>query len=230
MVKCRDWSRYLKYYGIVGAGGFGRGVMPILQAQILVEIQSGVADVSFVVEGIGEGQERSINGVKLVSLDSFLSFPGERQFNIAIADSFVRARIALACESAGAVPLTLRANPSIQYTENIISAGGIFCAYTTVTSNVHIGRYFHANIYSYIEHDCHIGDFVTFAPGVHCNGNVRIESHAYIGAGAMLRQGSLRKPLIIGRGAVVGMGAVVTKDVAPGAVVVGNPAHLLVRT
>ena len=72
-----------------------------------------------------------------------------------------------------------------------------------------------------------IGDFVTFAPGVQCNGNIVIEDHAYIGAGAVIKQGKPGQPLIIGRGAVVGMGAVVTKSVAAGATVVGNPARPL---
>ena len=75
-----------------------------------------------------------------------------------------------------------------------------------------------------------IGDFVTFAPGVKCNGNVVVEDHAYIGTGAMIKQGLPGQPLVIGRGAVVGMGAVVTKSVPAGATVVGNPARLLVKT
>lgn len=74
-----------------------------------------------------------------------------------------------------------------------------------------------------------VGGFVTFAPRVHCNGNVVIEDHAYIGTGAILKQGQPGKPLVIGRGAVLGMGAVVTKSVAPGATVVGNPARLMER-
>ena len=56
-------------------------------------------------------------------------------------------------------------------------------------------------------------------------GNVVIEDHAYIGSGAILRQGKPGQPLVIGRGATVGMGAVVTKDVAAGSTVVGNPAR-----
>ena len=32
-------------------------------------------------------------------------------------------------------------------------------------------------------------DTLTFAPGVKCNGNVLIEDHAYIGTGAVLKQG-----------------------------------------
>ena len=69
-----------------------------------------------------------------------------------------------------------------------------------------------------------IGDYVTFAPAVKCNGNVHIEDHVYVGAGAVIKQGSPDNPLIIGEGAVIGMGAVVTKSIPAGMTVVGNPA------
>ena len=49
-----------------------------------------------------------------------------------------------------------------------------------------------------------------------------IESGAIIGANATLLPG-----VRIGRQALVGAGSVVTKDVAPGAVVVGNPARVI---
>ena len=105
----------------------------------------------------------------------------------------------------------------------------MLCGHTTITSNVRIGRGFHLNLNSYIAHDCVIGDYVTIAPSVACNGNTVIGDGAYIGAWAVMRQGVPDKPLTIGAGAVIGMGAVVTTDVVPGDTVIGNPARLLAR-
>jgi len=53
---------------------------------------------------------------------------------------------------------------------------------------------------------------------------ITIEDDAWIGAGAIILDG-----VRIGRGAVVGAGAVVTRDVAPHTVVAGVPARLVRR-
>jgi acetyltransferase-like isoleucine patch superfamily enzyme len=110
-----------------------------------------------------------------------------------------------------------------------LGEGAILSPFVTITSNITIGRHFQANLYSYVEHDSKIGDYVTFAPGVKCNGNIVIEDHVYIGAGAVIKQGKPGRPLVIGSRAIVGMGAVVTKDVPPGVTVVGNPAKPLIK-
>jgi serine acetyltransferase len=54
---------------------------------------------------------------------------------------------------------------------------------------------------------------------------VRIENKAWIGRGATILPG-----VTIGEAAVVGAAAVVTKDVPPGHICVGNPGRLLSRT
>lgn len=213
-----------KLYGIVGAGGFGREVLPVARQMLAARRAGDESELVFVVE-FGAGDP--VNGHRVISAEEFLAGEGERCFNIAIADHAARRRIAERFIGAGARPFDVVAPNSVQLDANRIGEGAILCPFSMVTSNATIGRFFHANIYSYVAHDCVIGDFVTFAPGVQCNGRVRVEDHAYIGTGAILREGSADRPIVIGAGAVVGMGAVVTRSVPPGATVVGNPAAAL---
>lgn len=217
-------------FGMYGAGGFAREIIPVAKQCMLSIMQSkeGYTLDLFFIETSPSTKE--INGYPIVSEDEFFAIACEtRYFNIAIADSKVRASLATRMCERGAEPISVLAPQAVTYEQNIIGPGAVVCAFSTVTSNVKIGRFFHSNIYSYVAHDCIIGDFVTFAPGVHCNGNVHIHNHAYIGTGAIIRQGTLDKPIVIGEGAVVGMGAVVTKDVPPYTTVVGNPAKPFIK-
>lgn len=210
-------------YAIVGGGGFGREVAPVAQ-EMLMRQGKHEAQLCFLVEGAESGQH--INGIPVLNEQEFFALEAtQRLFNIAIADSKVRQRIAESLIGQGAKPFSIIAQQSALLAENEIAEGALLCPYSTVTSNARIGKFFHSNIYSYVAHDCIIGDYVTFAPRVSCNGNVIVEDHAYIGTGAVIRQGSKDKPLTIGTGAIIGMGAVVTKDVPPHALVVGNPAR-----
>ena len=114
------------------------------------------------------------------------------------------------------------AQTSLVSDSSIIDSGALISDFVIIGPSSRVGRLFHANYYSYVAHDCVIGNYVTFGPSVRCNGNVRIDDYVYVGANASIRQG-----LSIGRNAVVGMGAVVVKDVPANAVVVGNPATIL---
>jgi len=212
-------------FGLYGAGGFAREVMPFVNEYISIITRENTESKNEIFFVETTPKQKTINGYRLISENDFFEIEcKERFFNIAIGDSTARERIAKECISNGAKPMSIQSPNSIVYDCNEIGEGAIFCAHTMITSNAKIGKFFHSNIYSYVAHDCVIGDYVTFAPNVHCNGNVHIHNHAYIGTGAIIKQGSLSKPLVIGEGAVVGMGAVVTKDVPPFTTVVGNPA------
>jgi sugar O-acyltransferase (sialic acid O-acetyltransferase NeuD family) len=212
-------------FGLYGAGGLAREVMPLVVEYMLTltRTDSESSPLFFFVET--EPRQTEINGYPLISEREFFDIEcRERYFNVAIGDSALRARIAARCIAEGAKPISLISKNAIIYDNNVIGEGAVLCAHTMITSNAQIGKFFQSNIYSYVAHDCVIGDHVTFAPSVHCNGNVHIHDHAYIGTGAIIKQGTPTKPLVIGEGAIVGMGAVVTKDVAPFTTVVGNPA------
>jgi sugar O-acyltransferase (sialic acid O-acetyltransferase NeuD family) len=209
--------------GVYGAGGCGRGIMPLLRHQM----SASAVKLVFIDDGQLSG---SVNGHEVLTWHTFLDEPAERRGAcLAIGNSRIRELLFKRCSDAGVEVIGASAANVIQMDEVKIGVGAVISPFVTLTSNINIGRCFHANLYSYVEHDCRIGDFVTFAPAVRCNGNVHIHNHAYLGAGAIVRQGTAERPLVIGEGAVVGMGAVVTKDVPAGTTVVGNPARTMVK-
>lgn len=213
----------MKQIAVYGASGCGRGIMPLVRQQFKMTDQC--QQLVFVDDA---PEKKEVNGHFVFSYTDWLLLPAEsRHINIAIANSSVRQQLVDRCAADGVNFYEVRAANVVELDNVEIGEGAVLCPFVTLTSNIKIGKHFHANLYSYVEHDCVIGDFVTFAPGVKCNGNVVIEDHAYIGTGAVIKQGRPGDPLVIGRGAVVGMGAIVTKSVPAGATVVGNPARLL---
>lgn len=213
--------------GLVGTGGFAREVMPTLRAWSARQPGHAGVRLCYVDR---EPVPDTVNGTPALAESDFLARTDpERRFNIAIADSATRQRLAERYVAAGCRPLEIRA-PTAEIIEPCdIGEGAILCAFAVVGPNVRIGRFLHLNFYSYIAHDCVVGDYVTFAPHVQCSGNVVLEDHVFLGAGAVIRQGVPGRPLTIGRGAVIGMGAVVIRDVPPGAVMAGNPARPIRR-
>jgi sugar O-acyltransferase (sialic acid O-acetyltransferase NeuD family) len=211
-------------FGVYGAAGCGRSVMPLVRQRLT---SKGVATDRLVFVD-DNPKDLSINGHKVMLYEEFLATSAdEYHIVLAIANSWVRKQLAIRCEEDGVNSLSVIATNVVMMDEIKLGEGAILSPFVTITSNITIGRHFHANIYSYVEHDCVIGDFVTFAPRVQCNGNVVIEDHVYVGAGAIIKQGDPGSPLTIGRGATIGMGAVVTKSVPANVTVIGNPARIM---
>lgn len=216
----------MKQFAIYSSEGFTREVIPTLRRQ-LVDDGVDVDDGTIVCVDDDKAKVGTVvHGCPVISFDELCEQPG-RRVNVCIADPWVRRKVTNKCADAGFEFFSIADRSHLRFDNTEVGDGAVFCANTMLTGDLEIGRHFHCNIYSYVAHDCRIGDFVTFAPRVSCNGRVHIDDFAYIGTGAVFRQGSHDAPLKVGRGAVVGMGAVVTKDVPDGAVVVGNPAKVI---
>ena len=203
-------------YGIYGASGFGKEVLPLAKEQF-----GSKSKIVFVDDG---DIPNELLGCDILNFEQFVNLEGQKKVTIAIANSKIREKLTLKCLENGVEIFDVKAS-NVVVLENVkMGEGSILCPFVTLTSDITIGKSFQANIYSYVAHDCVIGDYVTFAPAVKCNGNVHIGDHAYIGTGAIIHQGKPNRPLKIGKGAVIAAGAVVTKSVPDGMTVFGNPA------
>jgi len=95
-----------------------------------------------------------------------------------------------------------------------IQSHSFICSYVTIHDNVFVG---HGVIFTNDRHpQAHNADWI--------HEHTIVEDHVSIGSGAVILPG-----VVLGEGCSIGAGAVVTKDVAPGSVVVGNPAKLIER-
>jgi len=101
-----------------------------------------------------------------------------------------------------------------------IGEGTVVMAGVIVQTGARVGRHCVLNTGSIVEHDVVLEDQAQVAPRVTLGGGVRVGAMAYIGLGAVVRD-----HVVVGSEATVGMGAVVVRDVAEKARVMGVPAR-----
>lgn len=213
---------------IYGTGGSGREIAELVKASKFVAQQSTEIDLVF-VDDAGE-RDLLVAGLQVLSFEELLhDMHRDRQVVFGIGDGRIRARLESRLSAAGVIMASVLADSARLLGEVEIAPAAVICDFVLVGPNVSIGRNFQANYFCQISHDCTIGDYVTLGPRVSLNGAVEVENFAYIGAGAVVRQGSPSRAMVIGEGAIVGMGAVVTRSVEPYSVVAGNPARVIRR-
>lgn len=105
-----------------------------------------------------------------------------------------------------------------------LGPGTVLLAGVVATSRIRLGAHVVVMPAVVLTHDDEVEDYATFASGVRLGGRVRVGEGAYLGAGALVREDRT-----VGPWALVGMGAVVTRDIPAREVWAGVPAAPLRR-
>jgi sugar O-acyltransferase (sialic acid O-acetyltransferase NeuD family) len=117
-------------------------------------------------------------------------------------------------------------HPSARFDRDTTELGhGVqVCAGVIGTVNLKFRPFSMVNLSCTIGHEAEIGEGCVLNPTVNISGAVVLEEGVLVGTGAQVLQ-----YLRVGRGAQVGAGAVVSKDVPEGVTVVGIPAKPLIK-
>lgn len=100
----------------------------------------------------------------------------------------------------------------------IIGAGSLLAPYAITSFGAKLGMYCHVYSNGFLGHDCCIQDFATVAAKAVVGARVIVEEGAHIGLNSCTRE-----DIVIGRYSIVGMGAVIIKNMEPYSIYAGNP-------
>jgi sugar O-acyltransferase (sialic acid O-acetyltransferase NeuD family) len=208
---------------IVGAGGFGREVIDIIDA-INAQAHAPVWDVVGVVDDAPtkvnlERLER--RGTPFLgATDEPLAWPNRVHYVVGIGSPRVRHMIADRYDDALMRAATLVHPSATRGFDVRVGEGSVICAGVRLTTNIELGRHVHLNLNATVGHDTTVRDFVTVNPLASISGDCLIDSGVLVGVAGVVLNG-----LTVGKNATVGGSACVVRDVPPDVVVKGIPAR-----
>lgn len=206
---------------IIGAGGFGREVLDVVEAINFEWSTTGEQRfqvLGFLDDGDPDPATLEPYGVPHLGPVALLgTLPADVGYVIGIGSPQVRRKLD---EQHTGRPCPTLIHPSVTKGRAVdLGPGSVVCAGVRLTNNIRVGRHVHLNLNSTVGHDARLGDYVTVSPLVAISGNVTLADEVMLGTGVTLNPG-----ITVGEGAIVGSGGAALRDIEPGVTAVGVPA------
>ena len=211
---------------LIGAGGHASDVLSLLESFPPCEAHN--------VVGLFHSDPETIDprrfvgrGVVLRSLDELgdvIASTDELRYIAAVGYPDARRDVVDLASLAGIIPLTAVHATAELGTGVSLGSGVVVLAQTSISPLVGIGDHAYVSHGALVGHDTIVGAYTSLMPGSSVSGDCIIGDGVMIGSNA-----TILEKIKVGAGAVVAAGAVVTKDVDPGVLVVGAPARPMER-
>jgi sugar O-acyltransferase (sialic acid O-acetyltransferase NeuD family) len=207
---------------ILGGSGHGKVVIDIVE-------QSGQFHVLGILDAkIPCGQQ--VLGYPVIGNENDLAAIIRTQhvegLFLAVGDNWLRWKISQSLKTlAPAIQFPTAVHPSAQLARTVrLGPGTVVMAGCVVNSDTTVGDFCILNTLCSVDHDCSLGNYVSFAPHACAGGNVEVDDYTAVCLGANIIHG-----VKIGAHAVVGAGATVLSDLPSQVVAYGTPARAVRR-
>jgi len=199
--------------GIIGTGGFAREVLCLIDDLGLYEKVVGFYEPDNVWEDQWKNKK-----IMDKSVLPYSDIKDKYELSIAIGSPQIRKKVANDLGSNVRYGSYMHPSATVSRWANL-GNGAIVTANCVITSQIEIGDHCQLNLQTTIGHDCKIGNFFTSAPAVNISGICNIGDGVYFGTGSATRQS-----IDICDDVIIGMGAMVVKNITEQGIYVGIPA------
>jgi sugar O-acyltransferase (sialic acid O-acetyltransferase NeuD family) len=206
-----------EFLGIFCAGALGKEVYDIaLRVNRAEQLWENIVFVDDVYTG------EFYYNARVYGLEHFEGCKEKIEFIIANGTPNYREKIYKRLQANGFSLTNLLDTTGIMSPTSKLGKGIIMMAHTSVSSDVEIEDNVLIQSNIRVAHDIKIGAHSVLSANSSFGGHVHIGGKVFVGMGAVIKEG-----LDIKDDTIIGMGAVVLKDVNAGSIVVGNPACYL---